>query len=110
MNNKLFIIFAALMCAACSGESVEQQAQRILAQSRAELQAGNYAAARDSIQSIRKNYPTALQTRAAAILLLDSIEMQAAADSAQYAEGEEFERLDMKARFFERKLQEDLQK
>jgi len=42
--------------------------------------------------------------------LLDSIELAAARDSLDNAEGAERERLSLKYRFFERKLQEDLKK
>ena len=60
--------------------------------------------------SFRKKHPYAIQTRRQGILLLDSIEMMAAADSLTKAQGEEWERLSMKKKFFERKLQEDIKK
>lgn len=101
----------ALFAAACgSKDAAEQIGAQMLNQARQELNMQHYDAARDTILSLRKNYPTALKARAAAILLLDSIEICAAQDSVQTAEGEEFERLDMKAKFFQRKLEEDMKK
>lgn len=82
----------------------------MLEKSRQHLQDGRYNAARDSILSMRRQYPTALQSRAQGILLLDSIEMLAAKDSMGSATGEEWKRLSVKAQFFERKLQEDKKK
>ena len=52
----------------------------------------------------------AIEARRQAILLLDSIEMNAAADSLRLVTGEEWKRLNVKKQFFERKLQEDLKK
>lgn len=82
----------------------------MLEKSRQHLQDCRYDAARDSILSMRRQYPTALQSRAQGILLLDSIEMLAAKDSMGSATGEEWKRLSVKAQFFERKLQEDKKK
>ena len=82
----------------------------MLEKSRQHLQDGRYNAARDSILSMRRQYPTALQSRAQGILLLDSIEMLAAKDSMGSATGEEWKRLSVKAHCFERKLQEDKKK
>lgn len=82
----------------------------MLRKSRCLLVDERYDAARDSILSMRRRYPTALQARAQGILLLDSIEMLAARDSMGSATGEEWKRLSVKAQFFERKLQEDIKK
>ena len=82
----------------------------MLEKSRQHLQDDRYDAARDSILSMRRQYPTALQSRAQGILLLDSIEMLAAKDSMGSATDEEWKRLSVKAQFFERKLQEDKKK
>ncbi len=82
----------------------------MLQKSRQHLADERYDAARDSILSMRRLYPTAVQARAQGILLLDSIEMLAARDSMGSATGEEWKRLSVKAQFFERKLQEDRKK
>ena len=82
----------------------------MLSEARVALESGRYSEAKDSILSLRQQYPTAIEARKQAILLLDSIEMAAAADSLQYAEGEEWERLHVKKQFFERKLLEDKKK
>ena len=44
------------------------------------------------------------------ILLLDSVELFAAEDSLAKADSAEWERLDVKAKFFRRKLQEDFKR
>ena len=102
----------AIICASCASSPTtpETAASAMLKKSRQHLQDGRYDAARDSIFSMRRQYPTALQSRAQGILLLDSIEMLAAQDSMGSATGEEWKRLSVKAQFFERKLQEDKKK
>lgn len=88
----------------------EEAAQQMLQEARMALKHHQYSEAKDSILSLRKKHLYALQARRQGILLLDSIEMMAAADSLTKAEGEEWERLSMKKKFFERKLQEDLKR
>ncbi|MCR5433158.1 MAG: hypothetical protein K6F20_02045 [Bacteroidaceae bacterium] len=111
MSKKVLLALALMGLAACSsGNKEEQLASRMLGDARFALRHGHYDEARDSILSMRRQHPTALQARRQAILLLDSIEMAAAADSLKQAEGPEWERLDMKVKFFERKLQEDAKK
>ena len=102
----------AIVCASCASSPTtpEDAASAMLKKSRLHLQDGRYDAARDSILSMREKYPTALESRAQGILLLDSIEMLAARDSMESATGEEWKRLSIKAQFFERKLQEDTKK
>ena len=102
----------AIICASCASSPTtpETAASAMLKKSRLHLQDGRYDAARDSILSMREKYPTALESRAQGILLLDSIEMLAARDSMESATGEEWKRLSIKAQFFERKLQEDMKK
>lgn len=102
----------ALICASCATAPTtpEAGASAMLEKSRQHLQDDRYDAARDSILSMRRQYPTALQSRAQGILLLDSIEMLAAKDSMGSATDEEWKRLSVKAQFFERKLQEDKKK
>ena len=104
-----FIIVAALLVA-CSKEKPEEQAAMMLKEARYALHHHLWNEARDTIFSLRRNYPTAIEARRQAILLLDSIEMNAAADSLKLVTGDEWERLNVKRQFFERKLQEDLKK
>ncbi len=89
------------------GSNEEQSARQMLDQARTALRHRQYSEARDSILSMRRKHPAAINARRQGILLLDSIEMQAAADSLTRAWGKEWERLDVKKRFYERKLQED---
>ena len=95
-----------VMLSACASNE-EREAQQMLQQARSALRHRLYSEARDSILSLRKKHPTAINARKQGILLLDSIELQAAADSLTKAEGNEWERLDVKRKFYELKLQED---
>ena len=95
-----------VMLSACASNE-EREAQQMLQQARSALRHRLYSEARDSILSLRKKHPPAIGARRQGILLLDSIELQAAADSLTKAEGNEWERLDVKRKFYERKLQED---
>lgn len=109
----LLLPLCMLMCllSACDKQSsVDRAAGRMLGDARFALRYAHYDEARDSILSMRKQYPTALKARAQGILLLDSIELTAARDSLQRAEGPEWERLHVKVQFYERKLMEDLKK
>mgnify|MGYP004561627483 FL=1 len=100
------LTFLLVMLSACASNE-EREAQQMLQQARSALRHRLYSEARDSILSLRKKHPTAINARKQGILLLDSIELQAAADSLTKAEGNEWERLDVKRKFYERKLQED---
>lgn len=100
------LMLGTTMLTSCdSGE--EEKAQQMLQEARAALRHRQYSEARDSIFSLRQKHPTAIDARRQGILLLDSIELQAASDSLNKAEGEEWERLSVKKKFYERKLQED---
>lgn len=111
MKKYIFPLFALLLLlSACGGDDANQKASRMLSDARIALKYGHYAEARDSILSLRQKYPTAIEVRKQVILLLDSIEMSAAADSMKNAQGEEWERLHVKQQFFERKLLEDKKK
>lgn len=110
MKNYLSILSLLLMLCACGGNEANEKAARMLSDARFALKYGHYSEARDSILSLRQKYPTAIEARKQAILLLDSIEMTAAADSLKNAQGEEWERLHIKQQFFERKLLEDKKK
>ena len=105
----LIPIIAALLVA-CKKDSPEERAAAMLRDARYALHHHLWNEARDTIYSLRRNCPTAIEARKQAILLLDSIEMNAAADSLRLVTGEEWERLNVKKQFFERKLQEDLKK
>lgn len=106
----LLPLLAVALLAACTKESPEERAASLLKDARYALHHHLYDEARDTIMSLRRNCPTAIEARRQAILLLDSIEMNAAADSLKLVTGEEWERLNIKKQFYERKLQEDLKK
>ena len=106
----IIILLAAVLLVACAEQKPDERAAAMLREARYALHHHLYNEARDTIFSLRRNYPTAIEARKQAILLLDSIEMCAAADSLKLVTGEEWKRLNVKKEFFERKLQEDLKK
>lgn len=111
MKHRIILsLLAAVLLAGCSQETPEEHAARMLRDARYALHHHLWNEARDTILSLRRNCPTAIEARRQAILLLDSIEMNAAADSLRLVTGEEWKRLNVKKQFFERKLQEDLKK
>lgn len=79
----LFSVGMVILCMGCktSEDVAEQQASVMLDEARDLLADGHYAAARDTILSLRRQHPTALQTRRAAIVTLDSVELMEARDS-----------------------------
>lgn len=105
-----FLLAALAGMTACTSVSPETEADVLLQKSRQHLAERHYDAARDSILSLRRRFPTAVETRAKALLLLDSVEMTAARDSMGNTTGEEWKRLSVKTQFYERKLQEDKKK
>lgn len=85
-----------LSLAACmSAPDPEQQGAEMLAEARALYGQAQYASARDTILSMRTRYPMALEARRAAILLMDSIELQLAKGDT------------LKQEFYRRKLAHD---
>jgi hypothetical protein len=117
----LLLLSLLLLCGCVSGPS---EAEQYLEKSRNAMALRRYDVARDTIYALRLRFPEAIAERRQAILLLDSIELQAATDSldalrtvpqglspdALRTHNEEFKRLDMKVKFFQRKLDEDLQR
>ena len=100
MRHYIIILFACACAVACTQKkpSADEMGQMMLTEARAAYERGEYAAARDSIMSLRTNYPTAITARREAILLLDSVEFQLAQDDT------------LKSEFYRRKLQHDLEK
>ena len=105
-----FLLVAMFAFCSCGGVSPEEEGARMLSEARTALQAKDYNAARDTIMSLRKRFPTAILARKQGILLLDSVELFAAEDSLAKADSADWERLDVKAKFFRRKLQEDVKR
>ncbi len=107
---RLLPLLLLLLLVACNSVSPEEKAEIVLQRARTHLAQMQYNEARDSIYSLRRQYPGAIEARAKALLLLDSIEIAAAKDSLRSATGNEWKRLSIKVQFFERKLQEDKKK
>ncbi len=91
---------AALIAACTATPTDEQQGSQMLQEARTLLRQGNTAAARDTILSLRRRFPRAVQARRQAILTLDSIELQDARNQAD----------SLKIEFYERKIADDLTK
>ena len=110
----LLLPLCMLMCllSACDKQSsVDRAAGRMLGDARFALRYAHYDEARDSILSMRKQYPTALKARAQGILLLDRVDSSPTASRVPKAcSGSPWERLYVKVQFYERKLMEDLKK
>ena len=93
---KKSIFFLLALSVACNHQpSDEEMGQRMLSEARNAYIEHDYAAARDTILSLRKRYPMALETRRQAILLMDSIELMDAQGDT------------LKVEFFRRKLEHD---
>ncbi len=83
MKNIITCVVLTLFATSCrqSKDNPEQAARPLLNAARTEMTKKNYQAARDSIIRLRTSFPTAFQSRTAAILLMDSIELSEAKDS-----------------------------
>lgn len=98
MRRTYIIVAIALLLSSCAkSPNDDEQGQRMLNEARAAYAQGNYAAARDTIMSLREHYPRALDARRQAILLLDSVELKEAQQQQD----------SLKTEFFLRKLEYD---
>ena len=77
----LLLTVALFLGCTSSADNAEGAAQLMLAQAREQLASKDYDGARTTILALRKEHPTALKTRRAAILTLDSVELLATRDS-----------------------------
>lgn len=80
------------------GRGEVDQGAAMLTEARQLYAEGRYEACRDSIVSLRRRFPTALEARRQAILLMDSVELQLA-----LAEGDT-----LRTEFYRRKLEHDV--
>ncbi|MBR3513731.1 MAG: hypothetical protein IKO12_04845 [Bacteroidaceae bacterium] len=87
-SSLLLLVAVAAMLSACKEtlESQEAQAHAMLMQARMLMADSHFDAARDTIYSMRQRHPRALETRRAAIVTLDSIELMATRDSLEQFE------------------------
>lgn len=97
MKSFLLILPLCLTVACGKPLSDEEQGQQMLCEARQAYSRKDYAAARDTILSLRQRFPKALAARREAILLLDSVELMDAQDDS------------LKAEFFRRKLEHDVE-
>ncbi len=120
------VLFLGIPCSCDKKQGVEEKANVFLKYSRSALQAEDFVKAKAYIDTIRSQYPKALNAREEGILLLDSInikESQKELEDMERKLGEivnptpvQKDTLDFyydeakeKVRFFKRKLQNDLQ-
>ena len=82
-KGSIILLLAAVLTTGCktAEETSEEAASLMLDEARELLQQRHYVAARDTILSLRRQHPTALETRRAAIITLDSVELLEARDS-----------------------------
>ncbi len=102
-HSYILIALAALMAGMASCKSSEEasdiMAEQQLDEARQLMSRKQFAAARDTIMSLRQQHPTAINVRRAAILTLDSVELMETRDSiARYeqrlrAEQQAFEQM-----------------
>lgn len=83
MKKILPMALFCLLAAACSSEKKDpnREAAPMLESARVLMNGKNYQAAKDSVLSLRKKYPTAFEARRQGILVMDSIELLQARDS-----------------------------
>lgn len=85
LKTSILVLAAVVVLSACktTQEATEEEAFVMLDEARELLAEGHFGAARDTIFSLRKKFPTALETRRASILTLDSVELLETRDSLQ---------------------------
>ncbi len=83
----MVVILAAVLTflVSCSNNA-ERKAARILDEAQAEFDSGEYVKALTSIDSLRKNYPKAIETRKSALKLYQKIELRRAQDEVETAD------------------------
>lgn len=83
MKNILYIVLSLAAACACNpkGSDAESEAGRMLGTARHLMKAQDYKAARDTVESMRKRFPTAFDARTEGIIVMDSIELLEAQDS-----------------------------
>lgn len=106
----LTLLAATLLASGCQSKygdasdrriADEEKAEILLNDARAALKAGDYAAAKSKVKTMRQDYPYALACRKAGILLMDSIELMVAkSDTTQ-------EDREMRINFYLKKLRHD---
>ncbi|MCF0194467.1 MAG: hypothetical protein HUK00_04740 [Bacteroidaceae bacterium] len=78
---QILVVIMVLVAVGCGADHHEREAREMVINARIMFAAGEYKSACDTIRAMRTRYPRAIEARREALLLLDSIEMQAAIDS-----------------------------
>lgn len=100
----LFTLVFACWLAGCDSDKEERLAHIMLLDARNSVKEWRWKDARDTIMELRRRHPTAVNARMWAVRLLDTVELYSARDSVRHAKGKDWERLIVKVRFYERKL------
>ena len=79
MKKTFLLCVAALLITACSTNR-HQEAEQLLSEANSLFEQGDYAQALATIDSLRKVYPNAIDTRRAALALYQNIELKRAQD------------------------------
>ena len=78
MRRLLFLTTTALLMLSCGGDDSQRQAESLLGQATADYEQGHYQEALQAIDSLRKVYPNAIDTRKKALKLYQDIELKKA--------------------------------
>ena len=80
------VFCAALPLCSCGGDNVAKKAEEMLEQAKGEFGSGHYEEALSTIDSLRKDYPTAVEARKAALKLYQEVELKRSQLSIEQAD------------------------
>jgi len=80
MRRIFFILSSVILLTACNGNSKQQEAEDLLTQANTLFEQRRYVEARACIDSLRRVYPNAIDTRRKALRLYQEIELKHAQD------------------------------
>lgn len=82
----ILAVTAMLFLASCGENSIERQAGEMLEKAQTEFKGGDYAKAIATIDSLRKNFPKAIEARKQALKLYQEVELKRAELQVQNAD------------------------
>lgn len=82
----LFLTLAALLMAACGGNSAQRNAEELLKQATFDYEHGRYEMAFAAIDSLRKIYPNAIEVRRKALALYQNISLKQAQEELEHTD------------------------
>lgn len=82
----IFALIAMLLLASCGGNSIDKKAGELLEEAQTEFESGEYTKALSTIDSLRKNFPKAIEARKKALSLYQKVELKRAELRVQNAD------------------------